>query len=75
MAQKPKIPSSDKTEEVGHCIRRCLNTVDGQLLLNFLHEEYNRDNMRGPDVVDTYFNLGQRDVVMLLQTISESTPK
>lgn len=70
-----KLPSSDKKENVAHSIRRCLNTVDGKIMLNYMEEMYNGDNLRGKDVSDTYYNLGQRDVMMQLKFISESVPK
>lgn len=72
---KKTLPSSDKKEKVEHSLRRCLNTVDGKILLNYLYDLYDRDNLRGTEVVDTYYNLGQRDVVMQLKFISESVPK
>ena len=70
-----KLPSSDRKEDVAHSIRRCLNTVDGRIMLNYLHEMYDSDQLRGSEVVDTYYNLGQRDVVLQLKFISESVPK
>ena len=47
-----------------------LNNPVGQELVNILEEEfYERDDLRGETVEDTYYNLGARDIVVYLRTL------
>lgn len=43
-----------------------LNSPDGRLLLDILEEDYYKGDLRGKTPEDSYFNLGQREVVRFL---------
>jgi hypothetical protein len=71
MEHKNNLPSEDNEETIFHQMRRCLNTPDGKALLAHLCDTLMRGDLRGENVRDTYFNLGQRAVVEDLLFISE----
>ena len=43
------------------------NTRDGEKVLEALEAEFDRDELRGGEPHSTYFNLGQRDVVVYIK--------
>lgn len=42
----------------------------GRKLVQILNEEFDREDLRGATVEETYYNLGARDVVKYLETLS-----
>lgn len=55
----------------GKVVREALSTESGQKLLMLLLEEFDGDDLRGGTVEDTYYRLGQRDVVVYMIRLLE----
>jgi len=55
----------------GRVVREALSTDSGQKLLQLLLEEFDGDDLRGGTVEDTYYRLGQRDVVVYMIRLLE----
>jgi hypothetical protein len=62
---------SDKIKEIRArnqaIVQRALNTPDGQALMELLTKRFDATELRGPDPYDTYYRVGQRDLVVWLQ--------
>lgn len=48
---------------------RILNSPDGKVLMEALETEFIPVNIIGKDALETYYSLGQRDVVMYLKQL------
>lgn len=68
----------DKTPEAVDVIRRKANKVSalfssnaGIEVLKILEDQFDKPDLRGDSVEDTYFNLGQRDVLIYLRQLHQ----
>jgi hypothetical protein len=52
-------------------IKRVLMTSDGKELMRVLEETFEERRLRGDDPYDTYYNLGQRDLVQYLKQLRD----
>jgi hypothetical protein len=53
-------------------VAEALGTPAGEKLVALLLDEFDRDDLRGTTVEETYFRLGQRDVVNYLLRLMEN---
>ena len=54
-------------------VQRVGATPDGKALLDLLTDVFENRPLKGADPYDTYYNLGQRDVVQYLRELAEYT--
>lgn len=55
-------------------IKRCLKTADGKVLLEYLRDRYDNDDLAKPEPIQTYFALGAREVYRdLLYLLNHTT--
>lgn len=50
-------------------------STQGQVVLKALEEEFNHDNIKSSDPHETYYRLGQRDVVVYIRQLLENMEK
>ena len=70
--QKPAIEAmKQRIREKAAQFHELLNNPVGKQLIEILEQEFDRDDLRGTTVEQTYYNLGARDVVKYLQTLQK----
>ena len=70
MSDKPAIAAMKKRiREKAAQYAEFLSNPVGQSLINILKEEFDKEDLRGADSLETYYNLGCRDVVKYLETL------
>lgn len=62
----------DRLRQKGRVVAEALNTEPGKKLTALLVDEFDCDDLRGRTVEETYFRLGQRDVVVYLLRLMEN---
>ena len=63
--------AKERLRTKGKVVREALSTESGQKLLMLLLEEFDGDDVRGGTVEDTYYRLGQRDVIVYMVRLLE----
>jgi hypothetical protein len=61
----------DRLRETQQLLQRLGSNPDGKALIKLLRETFEDRHLRGDDPYDTYYRLGQRDVVQYLRTLME----
>ena len=56
-------------------INSIFNTHDGEQFFQLLVDTFDRTNIRGADTHETYYRLGQRDVVQYLRELREAAAR
>lgn len=51
-------------------IKRVFGTHSGKAVLNILEDQFDGEDLRGQTVEETYYKLGQRDVVTYLRQLN-----
>jgi len=65
----------ERLKERERIIKRVCETADGQLLLALLNDTFVTADLVGKDTHDTYYRLGQRDVVEFINLINTMEQK
>ena len=50
-------------------VRAIFSSPEGKKVLELLSEQFDQDDLRGDTVQDTYYNLGQRDVLIYIRQL------
>ena len=53
-------------------VRQLFATDRGREVLKILADEFDNDELRGDSVEETYYNLGQRDVIVYIRQLIEA---
>lgn len=63
----------ERLREKAEIVRSALNTDSGKALFGLMSQTFESGSLKGEDPHDTYYRLGQRDVVAYLRELSEVT--
>ena len=62
----------DNLKQKAAAVKHVLDTHAGKELLQIMHEEFDRPDLRGATVEDTYYNLGRRDALIYLEQLRDA---
>jgi hypothetical protein len=62
----------DNLKRKSEIVRECLRAPGGKALLKVMHEEFDRPDLRGATVEETYYNLGRRDALIYLEQLRDA---